>query len=74
MFKTLAQLEVKVGERLYKLVCDNDSPLEDVIRFLQYSLENCEKMLEDFKKKDQESKSSSDQPIEPSAIEQVAQE
>lgn len=76
MFKTLAQLEVKVGEKLYKVICENDSPLEDVINFLKFALDGCEKMLEDTKKKmeDEATKASPEQPIEPSAIEQAVQE
>ena len=30
MIKNLAQLEVKINERIYNLTCSNDSPLEHV--------------------------------------------
>lgn len=30
MLKQLAALEVKIGERIYRLLCDHDSPLGEV--------------------------------------------
>jgi hypothetical protein len=30
MFKTLAKLEHKVGERIYQFACDGDAPLGEV--------------------------------------------
>lgn len=30
MLKQLAALEVKIGDRIYKLLCDHDSPLGEV--------------------------------------------
>ena len=30
MLKNISKLEVKIGEKLYQLLCDSDSPLEHV--------------------------------------------
>lgn len=29
MFKNVAQVEVKVNDKVYRLICDNDSPIAD---------------------------------------------
>lgn len=40
MLKNISRLEHKVGDRVYHLICDNDSPLNDVkdalCKFLSY--------------------------------------
>ncbi len=40
MLKNIARLEAKVGEKVYQLLCDNDSPLNELkdalFQFLKY--------------------------------------
>lgn len=42
MLKNISQLEYKIGDKVYHLLCDNDSPLEHVIeaanQFLKFVL------------------------------------
>lgn len=30
MLKNISKLELKVGEKVYQFICDNDSPLSDI--------------------------------------------
>jgi hypothetical protein len=41
MFKALARLEYKIGDKLYHLTCDHDSPLSEVKEALTQFLGHC---------------------------------
>ena len=65
MFITRASFIAKVGEKEYHLICDNDSPLEDVIAFLKYALEGSQNMLDERIKAEEAKKALEEKPFEP---------
>jgi len=72
MLKNISRLEHKIGERLYHLTCDMDSPLLDVkeavFQFLKY-IGQCE----DSVKSQEEAKKVEDPKIEEAKIEELTQ-
>jgi len=56
MFKAKASFDVKIGERVYQFICENDSPLAEVSDVLSLVQKNVQKLLDDAKKKEDESK------------------
>lgn len=65
MFTTRASFIANVGEKAYQIICDNDSPLEDVIAFLKYALEGSQKMLDERIQAEEAKKSLEEKPFEP---------
>ena len=47
MIKNIAALEVKIGERLYRLICDADSPIGEVHDVLTKMKSHVVKMITD---------------------------
>lgn len=46
MFRPKSYLSVKVGEREYQLICDTDSPLQELIDILDIISKNAQKLLD----------------------------
>ena len=68
MFKPKASLQVNAGERAYQFICENDSPLTEVIEVLKQILSGTEKMLDEALKK-QEVKP--EEPVQESEVVEV---
>jgi hypothetical protein len=73
MFVTRASFVANVGEKSYQIMCDNDSPLQDVIIFLKYALEHSEKMLAE-RLKAEEAKKAEENPFEPAVEAELVKE
>ncbi len=58
MIKNLAQIELNVADKTYRLVCDQDSPInavkEALFQFSSYVARLEEKIAEDMKKVEEE--------------------
>jgi len=58
MIRNLAQLEVMVGDKIYRLLCDQDSPIaavkEALFQLSSYVAKIEEKVAEDAKKAEEE--------------------
>lgn len=54
MFKTKASFEIKIGERLYQVICDNDSPIVELIDVLNIVIKNSQKILDGLPKPEEE--------------------
>jgi hypothetical protein len=74
MLKNISRLEQKIGERIYHLLCDSDSPLVEVkealFQFTKYvgSIEDAVKAQEEQKKAEEA------KPLEPEVKEEPKQE
>jgi hypothetical protein len=75
MLKTIAKLEIKLNERNYQFLCDNEAPLSDVkevlFQFVKYAgqIEDAVKAQQEQKAKE-ESEKASQAPLE-DKIEQI---
>jgi len=60
MLRQLSRLEVKVGERIYQLSCEPDSPLGEIhdalLQMKGYVVQRIVEIQESEKKKDEEKK------------------
>lgn len=63
MLKNISKLEIQVGEKIYQLFCDMDSPLEHVKEAL-FQFQKYVGQIEDAIKKQQEQKIQEQKPEE----------
>jgi len=49
MLKNISKLELKVGEKVYQFLCDNDSPLNDVKEALFQFIKYCGQVEDQIK-------------------------
>jgi len=54
MFRAKSYLEVKVGERVYQIMCNDDSPLSELIDVLDMVKKQVQGVLEEIEKKKSE--------------------
>lgn len=54
MFKKKATFEIKIGERLYQIICEEDSPIIELIDVLNIVIKNSQQLLDDIEKKSKE--------------------
>jgi len=47
MFKGKSVCEVKIGERLYQIICESDSPISEFIDVLNIVVKNAKKILDE---------------------------
>lgn len=77
MLKNISRLEMKIGEKIYHLMCDIDSPLEHVKEAL-FQFQKYIGQIEDNIKAQQAAKASEQAPnetsAESSAVQQEAQQ
>lgn len=75
MLKNLSSLQHKVGDKIYHLICDQDSPLEHVKESLFQFLKYCGQ-VEDQIKAQEEQKKLDEQPAaqEDSKVEEMPQQ
>ena len=54
MFRAKSYLEIKVGERVYQIMCNDDSPLSELIDVLDMVKKQVQGVLEEIEKKKSE--------------------
>ncbi len=72
MLKNIVKLECKIGEKIYQLFCDNDSPLEH-LKEAFFQFQKFVGQIEDNVKAQKEAQKQAEEPIE-SAEEQPSEE
>lgn len=55
MMKNIVKLEIKINERDYQFLCDNDSPLDDIKNCLNQYMNFIDQVHEQAKKQQEES-------------------
>ena len=73
MIKNLCSLEHTVGDRVYRLLCDNDSPLNDIKEVL-FQFQKYIGQIEDQVKAQQDAAQILDSPVEENKVEELPKE